>query len=105
MWASVFHTFWPFTTHSSPSRTARVASDARSLPAPGSLKSWHQISSPVNSGRSSRAFVSGCACATIVGAARKRPKPFQPISVYFTPASRSRSSTTRCSFASAPRPP
>ena len=44
------HTFWPFTTHSSPSRTARVVSDAKSLPAPGSLNSWHQISSPARSG-------------------------------------------------------
>ena len=59
MWASVFQTFWPLTTHSSPSRTARVASDARSEPAPGSLKSWHQTSSPVKSGRrSGRARVS-----------------------------------------------
>ncbi len=33
------HTFWPFTTHSSPSRTARVAAAARSEPAFGSLKS------------------------------------------------------------------
>ena len=53
MCANVFQTFWPLTTHSSPSRTARVASDARSEPAPGSLKSWHQTSSPVKSGRSS----------------------------------------------------
>ena len=43
--AQVVHTFCPVTTHSSPSRSARVASDARSEPAPGSLKSWHQISS------------------------------------------------------------
>ncbi len=43
--AIVVHTFWPLTTHSSPSRTARVESDARSEPEPGSLKSWHQISS------------------------------------------------------------
>ena len=45
------HTFWPLTTHSSPSRTARVARLATSEPAPGSLKSWHQISSQVKSGR------------------------------------------------------
>ena len=43
-------TFWPLTTHSSPSSTARVDSAARSLPAPGSLKSWHHISSPRRSG-------------------------------------------------------
>ena len=43
--AQVVHTFCPLTTHSSPSRTAFVASDARSEPAPGSLKSWHHFSS------------------------------------------------------------
>ena len=48
-WASEVQIFWPVTTHSSPSRTARVVSDARSEPAPGSLKSWHQISSPDSS--------------------------------------------------------
>ena len=90
MCASVFQTFWPFTTHSSPSRTARVASEARSDPAPGSLKSWHQISSPVKSGRSNRAAVSGSAWPTIVGAARKRPKPFQPTSSNTMPAARMR---------------
>ena len=36
--------FWPSTIHSSPSRRARVCSDARSDPELGSLKSWHQIS-------------------------------------------------------------
>ena len=36
------HTFWPVMIHSSPSRTARVCTLARSEPAPGSLKSWHQ---------------------------------------------------------------
>ncbi len=39
-------TFWPSTTNWSPSRRARVCSPARSLPAPGSLKSWHHVSSP-----------------------------------------------------------
>ena len=34
MWAKLVHTFWPLITHSSPSRTARVVSDARSEPAP-----------------------------------------------------------------------
>ena len=44
-WAHVVHTFWPVSTHSSPSRSARVASEARSDPAPGSLNSWHHTSS------------------------------------------------------------
>ena len=34
---SVVHVFWPFSTHSSPSRTALVLSAARSEPAFGSL--------------------------------------------------------------------
>ncbi len=44
-WAIVVHTFWPVTTHSSPCRTARVFSDARSEPDSGSENPWHQISS------------------------------------------------------------
>jgi hypothetical protein len=45
-WARVLHTFWPVTTYSSPSRTARVRSDARSEPASGSEKPWHHTLSP-----------------------------------------------------------
>ena len=51
MCASVVHTFCPFSSHSSPSRSALVDSPATSDPAPGSLKSWHQISSLSNNGR------------------------------------------------------
>ena len=58
VWTSSAHTFWPASTHSSPSRSARVLSDARSEPAPGSLKSWHQISSPRAIGGSRRRFCS-----------------------------------------------
>ncbi len=49
--ARVVHTFWPFTTHSSPSFTPLLESPAKSEPDPGSEKSWHHTSSPVNSGR------------------------------------------------------
>ena len=49
-WAPDVQTFWPLTVHSSPSRTALVCRLARSEPAPGSLKSWHQISSPASIG-------------------------------------------------------
>ena len=45
-WAKDVHTFCPLTTHSSPSRTARVFRLARSLPAPGSLNSWQPTMSP-----------------------------------------------------------
>ncbi len=34
-WATVVQTFWPFTTHSSPSRSARVARPATSEPGAG----------------------------------------------------------------------
>src|SRR3954453_4385933 len=40
------HTFCPLTIQTSPSRTARVDELARSLPAPGSLNSWHHDSAP-----------------------------------------------------------
>ena len=49
-WAKVVQTFCPVTTHSSPSLTARVFSEARSEPDSGSEKPWHQISSPVRIG-------------------------------------------------------
>ena len=49
--ASVVQTFCPLSSHSSPSRSARVERPATSEPAPGSLKSWHQISSLVKRGR------------------------------------------------------
>ncbi len=51
VWPSEVHTFWPLTIHSSPSLTARVVSPARSEPAPGSLKSWHQALAPVTMSR------------------------------------------------------
>ena len=35
-WINDVHIFWPLITHSSPSRTARVFSEARSVPEPGS---------------------------------------------------------------------
>ncbi len=36
-WPSVVQVFWPLTMYLSPRRSARVFSDARSEPAPGSL--------------------------------------------------------------------
>ncbi len=43
---------------------------AKSLPAPGSLKSWHHSSSPVNIGRSNRSRCSGVPWVAMVGPAR-----------------------------------
>ena len=59
-WPSVFQVFWPFTIQWSPSRTADVRSDARSEPAFGSEKPWHQMSSPRSMrGRSVRLLLVG----------------------------------------------
>ncbi len=49
-WAALVHTFCPVTTQWSPSLTARVLRLARSEPASGSEKPWHQISSAVRIG-------------------------------------------------------
>ena len=54
------HTFCPFTTKCSPSRTARVWRFARSEPAFGSENPWHQSSSAV------RIFARWrCCCAAV----------------------------------------
>ncbi len=45
-WAPDVQTFWPLMIHSSPSRTARVCSEARSEPEDGSLNSWQPTMSP-----------------------------------------------------------
>ncbi len=67
MWPSEVHTFWPLSTHTSPSRTAIVASPATSEPAPGSENSWHQMSSAVKIRRRYCSFCSGVPHSTIVG--------------------------------------
>ena len=65
--ASEVHTFWPEILHPSPSRTARVLTDARSEPASGSENPWHQISSADSIGPRKRAFCSSSPWAMIVG--------------------------------------
>ena len=54
-------------------RSARVRSDVRSLPAPGSLNSWHQISDASRIFGSQRAFCSSVPCASSVGPTRLTP--------------------------------
>ena len=61
MCASDVHTFWPLTTQSSPSGTARVDSPARSDPAPGSLKSSQATRSPRKRAGTTRVTSSGAA--------------------------------------------
>jgi hypothetical protein len=65
--AYVVQTFCPVTTHSLPLRTARVFSDARSEPEPGSEKPWHQISSADRIGARKRCFWSSVPWAITVG--------------------------------------
>ncbi len=99
--ASVVHTFWPLTTYSSPSRTARVVSDERSLPAPGSLNSWHHSSEPSSRPGSQRRCCSSVPATSNVGPAQPIP---MGLSGRGTPSSRIASSSSSCSAAPAPRP-
>ena len=48
--ARLVHTLWPLMIQLSPSRTADACTLARSLPAFGSEKPWHQISSAAKRG-------------------------------------------------------
>ena len=61
--------FWPLTTYSSVvgSQTAVVRRLARSLPASGSQKPWHQCSSASRMEGSHRAFCSSVPHAMIMG--------------------------------------
>src|SRR5215471_15893220 len=100
--APELQTFCPFTTHSSPSRTARVRKPARSDPAPGSLKSWHHTSSPRSNPGRYRRFCASVPWAISVG-------PTIPMPTANAPASTSKRA---CSWANArasagvpPRPP
>ena len=96
------HVFWPLITKWSPRSSARVRSDARSEPAFGSEKPWHQMSSPLRIRSRYAAFCSGVPSATIVGPTTSRPT--SPISGG-APARASSSLATICSINVAPRPP
>ena len=76
--ASEFHTFWPLTTNSSPSRSARQPTLERSLPASGSLNSWHHNSSPRSNGPTKRACCSGVAWVINVGPTRDNVAVMKP---------------------------
>ena len=78
-WAALFHTFCPVTMNSSPSRRARVPSEARSEPEPGSLNSWQNVSSAERSfGRYSR-FCSSEAWRSSAGASIAVVAPGKPV--------------------------
>ena len=69
-------TFWPFTTNVSSRTSMRVRTAARSDPAPGSEKPWHQTSSALRMFARYRDFCSSVPCAMIVGPAI--PSPITP---------------------------
>src|SRR2546423_13950734 len=58
------HPFGPLTRQASPSSTARSRSEARSLPASGSERPWHQASSPRSSDGRAQAAMAGAKRAT-----------------------------------------
>src|SRR5262249_41536320 len=97
----VVHTFWPLTTHSSPSRTARVASDARSEPAPGSLKSWHHFSSLRTIGPRNRRFCSSVPYPNNAAAVLLSPSGFNARRLYGVRTARIAPATSGVT----PRPP
>ena len=76
MCANDDQTFWPLTTKWSPSWIALVRTAARSEPAPGSEKPWHQISSVERIASSRAFFCSSVPWAMIVGPAI--PSPITP---------------------------
>ena len=94
------HTFWPVNFQPPSVRTALVRNAARSDPAPGSLNSWHQYTSPVRVPGMNRSICSGVPACRMVGAAH------QPIEISgrTTPALLSSSSITSCSPGDAARP-
>ena len=94
------HTFWPLTTNSSPSRSARVCRPARSEPAPGSEYSRHIPTSSSSSGRMKRSFSESVPNVSTVLAHRlwrSWPEPGAP-------ARRNSAATIVAVSASSPRP-
>jgi hypothetical protein len=73
MCANDDHTFWPFTTKTSPRRSMRVRTAARSDPAPGSEKPWHQTSSAERIFERWSCFCCSVPWVMIVGPAMPRP--------------------------------
>ena len=67
--------FCPLITKSSPSRTARVCSDARSDPEPGSLKPWHHCTSPERMRPRCSFFCSSLPWTISVGPTIETPMP------------------------------
>ena len=73
---------------------------AASDPAPGSLNSWHQVTSWFSAGRTQRATWSGLACWISV----RMIQPVMPRPGRLMPAAPNSCSITSCSRAAASRP-
>src|SRR5881394_1668978 len=95
-------TFWPVTIHSSPFLTARVLTPARSEPASGSLKPWHQISSALRIVGRRRSFWRSSPQTISVGPASSRPSVLTGSGPPERPSS---SKKIAVSIREAPRPP
>ena len=102
--ASDVQIFWPSITHVSPSSRARVRSPARSDPAPGSEKPWHQRSSPLTMRGRNRRF-----CSSVPWRSSRLPiilienTSFLPLAG--TPALANSSARTTCCSRVRPAPP
>ena len=77
-WAKDVQTFWPLTTQPPSTRSARLRRPARSLPAPGSEKPWHQMSSPLRIRGRYRSRCAWVPCTRIVGPASRIPSMLMP---------------------------
>src|SRR5216684_6358837 len=72
-WARLVQIFWPWIRQPPVTLVALVRNDARSDPASGSEKSWHQISSPVRIGRRKRRLAACDPKWAMVGPAKSSP--------------------------------
>ena len=98
--ASDVHTFWPVISQPPSARSALVRSEARSDPASGSLKSWHQVISPRSVGPANLSAWAGVPWPRIAGIAQ----PPMTMSGLARPARSSSSSMTRRAAGAAASP-
>src|SRR6266516_6082212 len=101
-WARLVQTFCPVTRQPPSSLTARVFSEARSDPASGSEKPWHQISSAERIGSRKRSRCCSVPCAITTGPPITMPSTFAGRGAFARAIS---SLKIACSMRVAPRPP
>ena len=96
-WMALVKSFSPVMTHSSPSRSARVCSEARSVPAEGSVYPMEKWSSPRRIPGRMRSFCSGVPSCMMAGPTLPRVNSGRA-----TPAQCD--SSTRSIWSTGPRP-